>query len=148
MKISKVRPVKTPERGTSRSAGIDFFIPDDFVTCILYPQDRINIPSGIKANVPRGYALIAYNKSGVTTKEGMVVGANVIDEDYTGEIHLNVINTGTTPITLQPGKKLLQCILIPVFYDSVELVEESELFTKEELEKSERGSGGFGSTGA
>ena len=143
MKITKVRPVRTPERGTEKSAGIDFFIPEDFQTQILFPQDRVNIPSGIKAKVPTGFALIAFNKSGVASNEGLVVGACVVDEDYQGEIHINLINTGSEPITLHSGKKATQFILMPIFYDGIEEVPEKDLHPI----KSERGEGGFGSTG-
>ena len=143
MKISKIRPVKTPERGTEKSAGIDFFIPDDFPTAILFPQDKINIPSGIKVKVPTGYMLTAFNKSGVASKEGLIVGACVVDEDYQGEIHINLMNVGNEPVTLMSGKKATQFILIPVFYDGIEEIPEKDLHPT----KSERGEGGFGSTG-
>ena len=55
MKISKIRNVKTPTRGTDGSAGIDFFVPNDFPKdlCTIQPNERFFIPSGIKANVPQ-----------------------------------------------------------------------------------------------
>ena len=73
MKIAKIRNVKTPRRGTEGSAGIDFFVPDDYPQnlCSIRPGERFFIPSGIKANVPTGYALIAFNKSGVALKKGI-----------------------------------------------------------------------------
>ena len=60
MKITKIRDVKTPIRGTEGSAGIDFFVPNDYPNSLrrIEPGDRFFIPSGIKANVPTGYALI------------------------------------------------------------------------------------------
>ena len=85
MKVQKVRNVKTPNRGTSVSAGIDFYVPEDFETVTLNPGQSVLIPSGIKAQVPRGYALIAFNKSGVAVKQGLSVGACCVDEDYTGD---------------------------------------------------------------
>ena len=69
MKISKVRNVKTPSRGTEKSAGIDFFVPDDFDKKLVFPEGSILIPSGIRADVPEGYALIVFNKSGVAVKK-------------------------------------------------------------------------------
>ena len=95
MKICKVRNVKTPQRGTEESAGIDFFVPDDYPTnlCSIQPGERFFIPSGFKANVPTGYALIAFNKSGVALNKGLMVGASVVDSDYQGEIHLHLVNT-------------------------------------------------------
>ena len=93
MKIAKVRNVKTPTRGTVGSAGIDFYIPNDYPAnlCTVNPGERFFIPSGIKANVPEGYALIAMNKSGVALKKSLMVGACVVDSDYQGEIHLHLV---------------------------------------------------------
>jgi dUTP pyrophosphatase len=141
MLIKKVKDVKTPARGTSKSAGLDFFVPNDFEKSKVWPGKSILIPSGIKAQVPEGYALIAFNKSGVATKEGLVVGACVVDEDYEGEIHLHMINVGDKVVDIDPGQKLTQFILIQVNYSDVQAVQEFP------DRQSERGSGGFGSTG-
>lgn len=124
MKIQKVRPVKTPSRGTPTSAGIDFYIPDDFQETRLVQGQFILIPSGIKAHIPPGYMWLALNKSGVSTKLGLVVGAQVVDEDYEGEIHLHVVKAARGPITLTPGMKLVQLVLVPVSYEDVEVVDE------------------------
>lgn len=141
MKISKIRKVKTPTRGTEQSAGLDFYIPDDFDLKRLAPGMSVCIPSGIKANVPAGYALIAFNKSGVALKKGLQVGACVVDEDYQGEIHLHLMATKSTE--LKPGEKIVQFVLLPVNYSTVSVVPEEDLF----VEQTERGAGGFGSTG-
>jgi dUTP pyrophosphatase len=140
--IEKTRDVKTPERGTSKSAGIDFFIPNDigWDYTELRPNESIKLPSGIKVDIPEGYMFCAFNKSGVALK-GLQVGACVIDEDYQGELSLHMINMGNSSITIKKGMKIVQFVLIPVSYLDVEL---SENIFKEE---SERGSGGFGSTG-
>lgn len=162
MKILKTLNVKTPTRGTSVAAGLDFFVPEDTFEfriafyqknpniainndgITLYPHQRVNIPSGIKAEVPHGYALIAYNKSGVSLKYGLDIGASVVDEDYKGVIHLSLVNTSKLPVKIEFGQKIIQFLLIPVLYEGVEEVNsEEELFTRE----SERGEGGFGSTG-
>lgn len=143
MKFCKIRDVKSPCRGHDTDAGIDFFIPNDFETSQIYPHDSINIPSGIKAKIPHGYALIAFNKSGVATKLGLDVGANVIDEGYQGEIHLHLVNTTNQFIKIEKGQKIVQFILLPVNYELPEEVSEEDLFES----KSERGEGGFGSTG-
>ena len=145
MKISKIRNVKTPTRGTVGSAGIDFYVPEDYPSslCEIAPGDRYFIPSGIKANVPEGFALIAMNKSGVSMKKGLMVGACVVDSDYQGEIHLHLINASNKPVTIEPADKLTQFLLVPVDHCPVELVDIDDLFTEETT----RGSGGFGSTG-
>lgn len=145
MKILKVRDVKTPTRGTSKSAGIDLYIPNDFKTTTLQPNESIFIPSGIKVKIPDNRALVAFNKSGIASKKNLLIGACVIDEDYMGEIHIDLKNVGTEPQTLHPGDKIIQLLTLQVEYDEPELVDsEQELF---EGIITERGEGGFGSTG-
>lgn len=128
--------VKTPTRGTGLSAGLDFYIPEDFEAKQIWPGESINIPSGIKAQIPRGRALIMFNKSGVATKRQLQVGDCVVDEDYQGEIHLHVMNVGKEVVILKPGMKLVQGLVVPALYVGVEVLESGdELFpqpTKEE----------------
>lgn len=160
MKVAKVRDVKTPERGTAKSAGIDFFVPNDFVEKVLPPQCDILIPSGIKAQVPEDFMLMAAEKSGVVTSKNaaidagrtpkptaynsiIILGAKIVDEDYQGEIHIHLINVGDDCVAIKPGTKIAQFILVPVSYDDIEVVPEDQLFS----EVSDRGDGGFGSTG-
>jgi dUTP pyrophosphatase len=143
MKISRIRDVKIPTRGTPKSAGIDFFVPNDYPELILLPGNSALIPTGIKADIPTGYMLTAFNKSGVATKQLLIKGAEVCDEDYQGEIHIHVINVGTTDQLITPGQKLIQFVLVPVFYDIIEEVLFDQLYS----ETTERGEGGFGSTG-
>ena len=145
LKIAKIREVKTPTRGTDGSAGLDFYIPDDYPQhlCVIHPGTRCFIPSGIKANVPDGFALVAFNKSGVALKKQLLVGAAVVDSDYQGEIHLHLVNTSNRVVEISPGEKLTQFLLLPVDHGPVELVSEEILFTEE----TSRGGGGFGSTG-
>lgn len=142
MKYSKVREVKTPNRGTSDSAGIDFYIPvgeDVFIK----PQDKALIPSGIKIDIPNGTMFQVMNKSGVAVKKGLIVGACVVDSDYQGEIMFNVWNVSNNAVALQSGTKIVQMVLVPILFPTLEEVSIDELFVSD----SERGSGGFGSTG-
>lgn len=141
MKITKVREVKTPSRGTPTSAGIDFFVPDDFQEVLLTQGQSALIPSGIKAHIPEGYMWLALNKSGIATKLGLMIGACVIDEDYEGEIHLHVIKVTHGSTLVSPGMKLVQLVLVPVNYENIEVVDELE------ARNTLRGTGGFGSTG-
>lgn len=162
MKFYKTLDVKSPTRGTAVAAGIDFFVPnksDEFIEAfkeknpnitlitegiLLHPHERVNIPSGIKAEVPEGYALIAYNKSGVSLKYGLDVGATVVDEDYQGVIHLSLVNTSNDIVIINYGQKIIQFVLIPVNYEMPEeVMSEEELFTRDSARKA----GGFGSTG-
>ena len=162
MKILKVRDVKTPTRGTSLSAGIDFYVPNDFNEVSLNPHDDLLIPSGIKAKFDENYMLMAADKSGVSTSKyaavradrtpkqdahysPTILGAKIVDADYQGEIHIHIINLGNYPIRITPGTKIAQFILVPVNYDVIEEVEtEHDLFNGV---STERGDGGFGSTG-
>ena len=169
LKFTKIRDVKSPVRGTEEAAGIDFFVPNyneqflaDFTaknSLINYdiaddgssmrfelkPGQRVLIPSGIKTWMDKGTALIAANKSGVASKKGLIFGAQVVDSDYAGEVHINVINTGDTSVRIETGDKLIQFIHTPIILSP--LVE----VTTEEYDNlqinSARGAGGFGSTG-
>lgn len=140
--FAKVRDVKSPLVSTTGSAGIDFFVPNDFIDVALMSGEDILIPSGIKMNLPEGKVLISFNKSGISTKKKLIIGACVIDSDYQGEIHIHLINYSNTVAKIQAGDKIAQFILLD--FHQVELLEthESDLFNKE----SQRGSGGFGST--
>ena len=142
IKMSKTREVKTPTRGTPGSAGLDFYVPDGISESVS-PGSDVCIPSGIRVNVPKGYAFVAHNKSGVALKKKLTVGACVVDEDYQGEIHLHVINCGIDPVDVTPGDKLVQFLFLKVPTTSLCEVPEDQLF----LKTTERGAGGFGSTG-
>lgn len=159
MKIAKTRNVKTPERGTEKSAGIDFFVPNDFKSVTVRPGRDLLIPSGIKAAVPEGFMLMAAEKSGVVTSKSaavaagrtpkptaydsiIILGAKIVDEDYQGEIHIHLVNVGDDVVKIEPGTKIAQFILVPVSYDNIEVVPEERLFS----EATKRGDGGFGST--
>lgn len=144
LKFSKVREVKDPIRGTNKSAGIDFFVPSEQPDITLDPNQSVLIPSGIKVRVPLGHALIAFNKSGVAVKQGLYVGACVIDEDYQGEVHIHVTNVSNNATLIVPNQKLVQFLLVPVYYADIEELDLDELYAGMD---SERGIGGFGSTG-
>lgn len=142
MKMMKVRNVKAPQRANPHDAGIDFYVPYDFQGVRLKHGEAVLIPSGIKVDVPEGYALIMTNKSGVASKKNLDVMACVIDAGYQGEVHINLINNGAKDVIIEPGDKIVQGILFPVVCCNITMVD--ELWT----EKSARGEGGFGSTGS
>lgn len=109
------------------------------------PHDRVLIPSGIHVRLPEGTALIAFNKSGIANNKGLIAGACVVDVDYQGEVHLSFINTTKDPIIIEAGLKLLQAAIVPVIMCQTEEFKDVEtLYAGME---SERGAGGFGSTG-
>lgn len=142
MKFAKVKTVKSPARAHPTDAGIDFYVPSDFENVLIWPGEHIAIESGIKVNVPAGYALVFFNKSGVAVKSNLAVGACVVDETYQGEIHLHLYNFGNTATKISPNQKIAQGVLLKMFYDTLEETSEALLYEK----KSERGEGRFGST--
>lgn len=159
MRFLKVRDVKSPERGTQYSAGIDFFVPNDFVEVNVFPGEDILIPSGIKVGLPPGTMLMAANKSGIASsakakvKVGMeakdalpasavIIGAKIIDEDYPGEVHIHLINAGRNAVVIGPGQKVAQFIIVPVLYSTPEEVKSQEELRIPQTERT----GGFSST--
>lgn len=143
MKYSKIRDVKSPSRGTDFSAGIDFYVPNDFLTTDILPNGSLLIPSGIKVNIPHGYCLLGIDKSGVATKKGLILGAKLIDEDYQGEVHLHIINVSQQIQRISAGDKIAQFVLLPVSYENFVEVPFQDLYST----LTSRGEGGFGSTG-
>ena len=141
----KVRDVKSPAKAYPFDAGFDFFIPNDYGRRILPPGFDILIPSGIKVIVPEGYALIAKNKSGVATKQKLRTGAAVVDTGYSGEVHIHLFNDGPIDVVLDGGMKIVQFVLVKIgTHQSCEISQEEY---EERMNQSERGEGGFGSTG-
>ena len=143
MKFAKIREVKTPTRANSTDAGIDFFVPEDQSNIKIFPGDSCLIPSGIKVNVPKGFALVAFNKSGIAVKKQLYAGACVVDCGYQGEVHINLTNVGKEEQYIKPGDKIIQFVLLPLGDPNLFELEEDELYETE----SSRGDGGFGSTG-
>lgn len=104
------------------------------------------IPSGIHVKLPENVFLNAENKSGIASKRALLKGAQTIDNDYQGEIHINLYNVGRAPVKIFPGEKIVQ--FVPYFQPV--MPEVKEYYSKEALyadTTSERGDGGFGSSG-
>jgi len=142
MKYTKVRKVKSPKRGHDTDAGIDFFIPNDFSDKEMEPGESLLIPSGIKVIIPEGHAGIFFNKSSIGTK-GVIIGAQVIDSDYRGEVHIDLHNVGDEAVNILAGSKITQLIILPIAGLTPEEIN-NEVF---EADVTKRGVGGFGSTG-
>lgn len=109
------------------------------------PSQDVLIPSGIKSKFDNNIALIAFNKSGIATKRKLIVGACVVDSGYQGEIHIHLINTSNSFVQLKSGEKAVQFIPVYINNEPVKTFggEEKDFYSK----TSNRGSGGFGSTG-
>lgn len=141
LKIKKMRDnAILPTRGDAEAAGIDLYACIDGSTTLI-PGATAMIPSGIACEFPEGYFGLVFPRSSVGTKRHLILAntAGVIDNSYRGEILMAFTNTGTQNQTIEPGDRLAQMILLPyVTYNIVET---------DTLSETERGSGGFGSTG-
>ena len=139
--FSRIGDVNSPQYSSEGAAGIDFFHPNNFAT-IIPPGDAVLIPSGIKVNIPKDYALIAFNKSGVAVKKELAVKACVIDCDYQGEIKVHLKNESKEYQTIHGGDKFIQFIYLYTPQVSLQELPLEKLYDSE----TERGEGGFGST--
>lgn len=109
----------------------------------LAPGESITIPSGLSASIPHGWCLEFMNKSGVASKSDLLVGACLIDEDYKGIMHYNLHNVGYESRQLFCGQKIVQAVIHETYYDEIDITVHDGHID----ETSDRGDGGFGSTG-
>lgn len=142
LKIKKLRDnAKLPTRATEGSAGYDLYACID-KPLLLKKGDTAIIPTGIAIGLddPR-YAAFIYSRSGIAIKHGigLLNSVGVIDSDYRGEICVGVINQISEPYEIQPLERIAQMIIKPV--------ELPELTEVSDLDETDRGAGGFGSTG-
>ena len=130
-----------PAYATEGSAGLDLR------ACL---DSAVTIPAGGRALIPTGLAIelpsaetvaLIFARSGLAIKHGLALanGVGVIDSDYRGEIKVGIINQGDADFTVEPGERIAQMVILPVMQPQIELVQT--------LSETERGAGGFGSTG-
>ncbi len=129
-----------PSYATEGSAGVDLMANIDSVLT-LKPGNRALIPTGLYISLPKGYEAQVRPRSGLALKYGITVlnTPGTIDSDYTGEIGVILINLGSEPFIIHRGDKVAQMV--------INKFESAEFIQVEELEKTERGEGGFGHTG-
>lgn len=145
MKISIKKLTKTattPTQGSAQAAGYDLYadIPDGPVT--INPGEVKKISTGIAAAPDENdVALCLFPRSGLATKHGVTLinSIGLVDSDYRGEIGVPLVNHGQFPVTIKHGDRIAQLVVIEITRAQFEEVEE--------LPDSERGAGGFGSTG-
>ena len=129
-----------PEYQTPLSAGLDIRanIKEDIT---LKPLERAMVPTGLYVELPEGYEMQIRPRSGLAAKHGITVlnSPGTIDADYRGEIKVILVNLSNTPFTIEAGERIAQMI--------VARYEQIEWQAVEELGATERGAGGFGSTG-
>ena len=127
-----------PEYATPASAGVDLRASDG---CVIPPGGRALVPTGLRIALPEDYEAQIRPRSGLALRHGVTLpnSPGTIDADYRGEIGVILMNLGQEPFVVEPGDRIAQMVVAPVTR-----VAWSEV---EELDATERGEGGFGSTG-
>jgi dUTP pyrophosphatase len=127
-----------PTRARGGDAGVDLYAAEPVR---LQPGARATVGTGVAVAIPAGFAGLVTPRSGLAQRHGLgVVNApGVVDSGYRGEIRVILVNHGAEPISLARGERIAQLLVVPV--------ESQGLLEVEELPASERGEGGFGSTG-
>jgi dUTP pyrophosphatase len=138
-KIAGNEDIALPQYMTHQAAGMDIFAAVAQEEIIL-PGERKKIPTGIAIALPEGFEAQIRPRSGLAINEGITLlnSPGTIDADYRGEIALIVINHGEKPFVIRRGERLAQMVIQKVY--QVEWIE------VEELQSTDRGSGGFGHT--
>ncbi|WP_288833697.1 dUTP diphosphatase [uncultured Corynebacterium sp.] len=125
------------KRATGGSAGFDLSVNEDV---ILAPGEHDLVSTGTRVAIPDGHVGFVFTRSSLGARYGIALrnGTGVIDSDYRGEIALALVNNGADTIALDRGERVAQLVVVP-FHGEAERVET--------LDGTERGEGGFGSTG-
>jgi len=139
LKVKKLNPAATlPSYAREGDAGLDLFA---VTALVIEPGKSALVPTGIAIEIPRGTEAQVRPRSGLALKHALTVlnTPGTVDEGYRGEVGVILINHGSTAFTVDIGMKIAQMVISPRIEVSVAEVEE--------LSDTERGSGGFGSTG-
>jgi len=139
--VLRVAPdVSVPAYQSPGAAGLDLAARVD-EPVVIAPGDRRFIATGIRVAIPHGYEGQVRPRSGLALKHGIgiVNSPGTIDADYRGEIGIVLVNHGNEPFTVTRGSRIAQLVIAPVARVDVEVVEA--------LDETERGTGGYGSTG-
>lgn len=141
IRVKKLHPMaKLPTYGSTEAAGADLYAClEEPVT--IAPGETAWIPTGLALEVPKGCAGLVYARSSLGAKRGLAPAnkVGVIDSDYRGEIRVVLLNHGKVAQTVECGERVAQFLITPVLTPAYQEVEE--------LTESDRGVGGFGSTG-
>lgn len=141
MKFQKLRPqAKTPVYGSQDAAGADLYACCDKET-LIPPGETVMIPTGIAVAIPRGYVGLVFARSSLGIKRGLAPAnkVGVIDADYRGEIMVGLHNHSSQAQTIAPFERVAQMAIVPFLQVPYE--------EAESLDETDRGTGGFGSTG-
>ena len=135
--VQKLDPsAKLPSYAYKGDAGMDLF---SFVDYELKPGEYFVASTGIKIAIPEGYAGLVWDKSGIATKNHITTIAGVIDSNYRGELKIALTNLGKESYNIKKGEKIAQLLIQPIV--------SAEIAEVEEFDNTERGEGGFGSSG-
>ena len=144
--MSKIRVKRLKENAIIPTYGSTEAAGSDLYACIsepitVQPGEVAWIGTGIALEVPKGCAGLVYARSGMACKRGLAPAnkVGVVDSDYRGEITVVLLNHGNDPQTIMPGERIAQFVITPVLSPEYEEVPE--------LGDTDRGIGGFGSTG-
>lgn len=124
-----------PTRSHDTDAGLDLYCPK---TDILRARDSLKVYTGVHVELPKDCGGLLVSKSGLYTRHG-ISSTGLIDEGFTGEIVVRLENHSNQDYLINRGDRVTQLVVFPVRYEAVEIVDE--------IEGSERGEDGFGSTG-
>ena len=132
-----------PQYATPQSAGLDLRA-DIKQDIILFPGERILVPTGLHIQLPVGYEAQVRPRSGLAIKKGITClnSPGTIDADYRGNVGVVLINHGSESFTIKPGERIAQMVIA-----KHETAEWEPVESMDELEETERGSGGYGHTG-
>lgn len=136
LKIELTDSALAPTKGHNTDAGLDLYLDED---ATIWPFTRKTLPTGLKMAIEKGWCGIIKSRSSLAAKKNLDVKAGVIDCDYRGEVKICIHNHGLLPRKLKRGERIGQLIFVKV--PSLEISIESV------SEDTERGAGGFGSTG-
>ena len=141
IKVKKLKPDATvPTMGSKFAAGADLYSAED-ADVVIEPSETKFIGTGLAMEIPEGYVGLVYARSGLACKRGLAPAnkVGVVDSDYRGEIKVALHNHGKEAQTVEKGERIAQMVIAP--YLSVNYEE------ADALSETERGEGGFGSTG-
>ena len=139
--VKKLRPgARIPTRGSAMSAGYDLYACLD-ARVTLAPGETLGVGTGLSMALPEGWFAGIFARSGLAVRQGLRPAncVGVCDADYRGEYIVALHNDSSEPRTVEPGERIAQMILLPCRTLSFE--------ERDELPETERGAGGFGSTG-
>ena len=124
-----------PERAHAQDAGLDLRSPEKIP---VYAGQSVVIDTGVHIAIPDGFVGMLKSKSGLNVKYGLL-NEGVIDAGYTGSIIVKLYNWGSRDIMIEKGDKISQLVILPILIPELDIVAD--------LDKTERGNDGFGSTG-